>query len=61
MFEGDTGMLSAIFAKSDFANARGFSNSKAVRRSGAIEKQSTQAMGGKHERKISRNTYGHTR
>jgi len=28
MFEGDTGMLSAIFAKSDFANGRGFRNNK---------------------------------
>ena len=28
MFEGDTGMLGAIFAKRDFANERGFSNNK---------------------------------
>jgi len=35
MFEGDTGMLDAIFAIRDFADGRGFSNNRPVRPKGA--------------------------
>ncbi|GAA0554717.1 hypothetical protein GCM10008941_38440 [Rhizomicrobium palustre] len=61
MFGGDAGVQGANIADRDFADERGFSNNNKCAYSARHSAINVQAMGGKHERKISRYTYSHSR